>query len=266
MNVDRSSQLSAIVIRISPFGESHAMVDLLTPHEGLLPGVAYGLRGRRSSLRGKLVPFARGTAWLYTDPRQDRSKITDFDVDRYALNLTADLDAYYEASLWAEVVWRSHASGSEGETVFRLLDQALDVLDRYPTRAGDIGSVVLWRYLDLMGLQPDLDHCARSERPFRTGESRFYDQNEDVLVCAEWAAPEMGEIDGPAAQFLEAVGRPDLDRDDALFELLTANPPAKLPSHSRGMARRFVVTAIQNAVSIPLNTLKVSGGLRGMVY
>ena len=51
MNVNRSSQQLAIVLRISPFGESHALVDLLTPEEGLLPAVAYGLRSRRSSLR-----------------------------------------------------------------------------------------------------------------------------------------------------------------------------------------------------------------------
>jgi recombinational DNA repair protein (RecF pathway) len=101
MNVNRSSQLSALVLRITPFGESHAMVDLLTPEEGLLPAVAYGIRSRRSSLRGKVVPFARGTAWLYRDPRQDRSKITDFDVDRYALDLSSDLTSFYHANLWA---------------------------------------------------------------------------------------------------------------------------------------------------------------------
>lgn len=131
------------------------MVDLLTPESGLLPAVAYGIRGRRSSLRGKVIPFARGTAWLYRDPRQERSKITDFDVARYSLNVVNDLDAYYEASLWAEVVWRSHASGDHGDEVFRLIDEALTLLDSDPTTAGVLGTVVLWRYLSIMGVQPE---------------------------------------------------------------------------------------------------------------
>ncbi|MCG8479854.1 MAG: recombination protein O N-terminal domain-containing protein, partial [Spirochaetales bacterium] len=109
--MNRSSQQSAIVLAIRSFGESHAMVDLLTMGEGLVPAVAYGLRSRRSSLRGKVVPFARGVAWLYRDPRQERSKITDFEVERYAVELQHDLSAYYHASLWAEVVWRTHAAG-----------------------------------------------------------------------------------------------------------------------------------------------------------
>ncbi|MDA3951615.1 MAG: DNA repair protein RecO [Spirochaeta sp.] len=222
--MNRSSQQSAIVIRISPFGEHHAMVDLLTAEAGLLPAVAYGIRSRRSSLRGKVVPFARGTAWLYRDPRQDRSKITDFDVERYALNISADLDAYYEASLWAEVVWRSHASGEVGDEVFQLIATALTLLDDDPSGAGVLGTIVLWRYLGVMGLQPD--------------------------------PREMPELDHVEAEFLLRASRPDL----SLQEVRVAVPP---PSAER-RARRLVIAAIQDAISVPLNALKVSAGLRGI--
>ncbi len=266
MNVNRSSQLSAIVIRISPFGENHAMVDLLAPGKGLLPTVAYGLRGRRSSLRGKVVPFARGTVWLYSDPRQDRSKITDFDVDRYALNISSDLDAYYEASLWAEVVWRSHASGSEDDCVYRLVDDGLEILEQYPRRSDDIGMVVLWRYLDLMGLQPDLEYCVRSERMFAAEELRYYDDTEGVMLSTEWASDQMSPLDGPAARFLVSVAKRELSENLSLLQILSDNPPSKLPDISRRSARRFVIIAIQNALSVPLNTLKVKGALRGMLH
>lgn len=222
MNVNRSSQQSAIVIRITPFGEHHAMVDLLTYDSGLVPAVAYGLRGRRSSLRGSVVPFAQGTVWLYRDPRQERSKITDFSVDRYALNLTADLDAYYEASLWAEVVWRSHASGDFGSEVFQLIGDALTILDDDPRRSDLFGSVVLWRYLGVMGLQPDPSQI--------TG------------------------LDPGAMRFLNESSRRPLGETRAL----------NLTDQGRTRLRRFVVAAIQEAIETPLNTLKVSGGLRGL--
>lgn len=221
MNVDRSSQHSAIVIRVSPFGEHHAMVDLLTPGQGLLPSVAYGLRGRRSSLRGKVVPFARGTAWLYRDPRQERSKITDFDVERYALNLSANLDAYYEASLWAEVIWRSHASGDGGDEVFALFGTALDLLDDAPGDASVLGSVVLWRYLEIMGLQPD--------------------------------EADIPDTDPRAVRYLNHVSRGTLEI-----------PRLNLSERFLQYVRRFVVAGIQDALGVPLNTLKVSGGLRGI--
>ena len=222
MNVNRSSQLSAIVIRITPFGEHHAMVDLLTDSTGLTPTVAYGLRGKRSSLRGKIVPFARGTAWLYRDPRQDRGKITDFSVDRYALNITGDLDAYYEASLWAEVAWRSHGSGDFGGEAFTLIAAALELLDDHPEESAHLGTVVLWRYLAVMGLQPD---------------------------------PAMARgLDAGGIRFLsETARRP-------IAETRTIG----LPEESRGRLRRFVVAAIRDAVEAPLNTLKVSAGLRGI--
>ncbi len=254
MNVNRSSQLSAIVIRISSFGESHSMVDLLTPRNGLLPCVAYGLRGRRSSLKGKIVPFARGTAWLYTDPRRDRSKITDFDVDRYALGLTADLDAYYEASLWAEVLWKSHASGSDDESVFNLMDGGLALLDRYPRRAADLGTVFLWRYLGHLGLQPDLDYSFQDERHFAPDEPRYYGGDDGTVVSGDWATPDMNILDGEAARFLSHTGT----------RSLTPAAITDVSDSSRRAARRFVVIAVQNAISTPLNTLKVSGALRGM--
>lgn len=224
MNVNRSSQQSAIVIRISPFGEHHAMVDLLTAEAGLLPAVAYGIRSRRSSLRGKIVPFARGTVWLYRDPRQDRSKITDFDVERYALNISADLDAYYEASLWAEVVWRSHASGEVGDEVYRLIATALSLLDDEPGAAGALGTVVLWRYLGVMGLQPD--------------------------------PREILELNTDVAAFLTRASHPEA----SLHELRSSVPS---PEGER-RARRLVIAAIQDAISVPLNALKVSAGLRGI--
>ena len=224
MDVNRSSQQSAIVIRISPFGEHHAMVDLLTAEAGLLPAVAYGIRSRRSSLRGKVVPFARGTAWLYRDPRQDRSKITDFDVERYALNISSDLDAYYEASLWAEVVWRSHASGEVGDEVYRLIATAFSLLDDTSAGAGALGTIVLWRYLGIMGLQPD--------------------------------PREMSELDGETTAFLIRASAPDASLDE-----VRSTVPS--PDAER-WARRMVIAAIQDAISVPLNALKVSAGLRGI--
>tara|TARA_B100000614_G_scaffold174784_1_gene156087 strand:- start:364 stop:1134 length:771 start_codon:yes stop_codon:yes gene_type:complete len=255
MNVNRSSQQLAIVLRISPFGESHALVDLLTPEEGLLPAVAYGLRSRRSSLRGTVVPFARGEAWLYRDPRQERSKITDFAVERYALDLQHDLTAFYHASLWAELIWRTHASGDAGAAVYDLLCQGLDLLQRPGEYGGplvrQVGLGVLWRYLAILGVQPDLDTCVAAERPFQQGETRYYQPGGDGLVSGEWAGPATLPLPARGAAFLRAA-------EERGLAILTARA---LDEDTLARTRSVVLAAVQDAAERPLNTVAVAGGL-----
>ncbi len=254
MTVNRSSQQSAIVLRISPFGESHAMVDLLTEEEGLVPAVAYGLRSRRSSLRGKVVPFVRGVAWLYRDPRQERSKITDFEVERYALVLQHDLSAYYHASLWAEVVWRTHASGGDEPAVYRLIDDALSLIeDPSPDRcdARLVGLSVLWRYLHILGVQPDLERCIVSDRALAEAEVRYYHRVEGGVVGEEWSSPSMVRIEPAAVRLLSWI-------DERPFAAVRDLDIAEVPFDA---ARRFVLTVLQDVVAAPLNTLAVGGRL-----
>jgi DNA repair protein RecO (recombination protein O) len=255
MNVNRSSQHSALVLRLSPFGESHAMVDLLIPDAGLVPAIAYGLRSRRSSLRGKVVPFAHGQVWLYRDPRQDRSKITDFDPDSYAMELQTNLTAFYHANLWAEVMWRTHASGDAGAAAFALISEGLDLIQRpgpdWDARARQIGLGVLWRYLAVLGVQPELDYCVASERPFGTQESRYYQPGDGGLVTAEWAGPNTLQLPPQGAAFLRAA-------EERGLSILTARilEPAIV-----GQVRAVVLAAIQDAVDTQLNTVHVAGGL-----
>lgn len=259
MNVNRSSQQSAIVLRISPFGENHGMVDLLTAESGLVPAVAFGLRSRRSSLRGKVVPFARGTVWLYRDPRQERSKITDFDVLSYALDLQSNLTAFYHASLWAEVVWRTHASGDAGAAAYRLLSEGLDLVQAMivadPSQSGTIlvrqvGLGFLWRYLGVLGLQPELDYCVAAERPFQRDEARFYRPGEGGLVSGPWAGPGTLILPPRGVAFLRAA-------EDRGLPILAARA---LDEETLTRTRAVVLAAVHEAVDGPLNTLAVAGG------
>jgi len=258
--MNRSSQHRAIVLRISPLGDTHAVADLLTPEEGLLRATVYGLRGRRSSLRGLVVPFARGTAWLYRDPRRDSVKLTDFSVERYALVLQSDLRAFYHASLYAEVLWRSHASGDGGSESFALIGEALDLLEGTSVPGATSGAaprdeawyrrltvLVLWRYLAILGLQPDLaggdggGHAAEGRR--------FYDPRESAIVGEEWADPGMVELPAGAIRFL----------DRARGGSLAAGTEVRLAAEALAALRTVVLAAVQDAIHVPLNTLRVAG-------
>lgn len=258
MNVNRSSQHQAIVLRLRSFGESHAMVDLLSREEGLVPAVAWGLKSRRSTLRGKVVPFAQGTVWLYRDPRQERAKITDIEVQRYATELQHDLTSYYHASLWAEVIWRTWASADAEGEVWAIFSRGLTLLDAADVdpalraaRARQLGLGLLWRYLALMGLQPDLDRCAASERRLRPDEPRFYQGGAGGLVAAEWASPVALALPPRGVAFLRAA----VEREP---EILTAR---MLDPETLGAVRAVVLAAVQDAAEQPLNTLAVAGGM-----
>jgi hypothetical protein len=193
---------------------------MLTRSSGLIHAVAYGARSARGSLRGKVVPFAAGTAYLYHQPNRDAFKITDYDVEEYHLHLQEDLRAYYAASVVSEVVWRTYAGGDDMEgRAFDLVIEALAWLNRYGAEVGARPSgfreesasespgvthrkegrrwnsprirlqraliLFLWRYLKLLGLQPEPERIeeersARSGPALSPGSARFLRSGADL--------------------------------------------------------------------------------------
>ena len=254
--MNRSSQHSAIILRVMPVGEIHAAADILTSEYGMMHVMAYGARSRRGSLRGRVIPFARGTIFLYTEPRRETSKVTDFDVSGYALAMRQDLAAYYHASLWAEVVWKTHASGEMGGAAYDLLYRGLDLLEEPASGTGDerrsriqlLSAILLWRYLAILGLQPDVNACSAGDRPLEVAESRFYNRREGTLVSREWADPEMVAVPSGTVRLLNATREMELAR--------TVDLP--VTPQTLAATRGFVFSAVQDAVEAPLNTLRVA--------
>ncbi|POR01799.1 hypothetical protein AU468_07540 [Alkalispirochaeta sphaeroplastigenens] len=274
-------------MRIAPVGESHGAVDFLSPREGLLRGMAYGLRSRKSSLRGRVLPFARGTIYLYRDPRRDTAKITDFDGSFYP-SFQEDLTAYSHGSLWAEVVWKTFASGGEGQEVFDLLARGYALLEKgvrhreLPTReipAGRPGPakssgagtpaeataspraavqllsmLLLWRYLTCLGVRPPLEICAASDQAIAPGEDRFYDRLEGTILCRERVQPGQTNVlplPSGTARLLMASEQVSLER------------ASQFPVTARTLdaTRRFVTAAVQDTLQYPLKTLQAAASL-----
>jgi DNA repair protein RecO (recombination protein O) len=239
-----------------PVGEIHASADILTSEQGMMRVMAYGARSRGGSLRGRVVPFARGTIFLYTEPRRETSKVTDFDVSRYSPVMQQDLVAYYHGSLWAEVVWRTHASGDIGSAVYDLLYRGLDLLEEDISGTGQerrsrvqlLSAILLWRYLALLGLQPDMNACGATDRPLAVAEDRFYNRREGMVVGAEWADAGMVGVPRGTARLLNATREMELAR---VVEL-------PVTPETLAATRVFVLSAIQDAVEVPLNTLRVA--------
>lgn len=251
--MNRSSQHPALILRVTPSGESHGSVDLVTPDDGLISARAYGIRSSRSTLRGKVIPFARGTVWLYRDQRRESVKITDFAVDQYGTALSENLTRFGHASLWAEVVWRTFASGGEEAVVYDTLLQGLSELETLPVKESNqipvLSMILLWRYIAILGVQPDIEFCGSGERHFVPEEPRYYDSRESAVVGREWAGPGMVEITPGVVRLLRATeGR-------ALGDLKKLT----VTSETERSLRQFVLAVVQDAVHSPLRTLEVAG-------
>lgn len=167
--MDRSSQHEAIVLHVRPVGDIHVSADLLTQSAGMIHVTAYGARSNRGSLRGKVVPFASGTAYLYYQPNRDAYKVSDYDVSDYHLGIQESLRSYYGGSFVAEIVRRTFAGGgdTDGEA-FNLVKQTFQWLDEFGTptagstaRAGGIRGTVQSENRDSPG--------DAAERPGRYG-------------------------------------------------------------------------------------------------
>ena len=108
---------------------------MLTPDEGLVRAIAHGANTAKGKLRGSTVPFCSGRAYLYSNPAKQSIKITDMDATEFFSGIRGDLKKFYTASLWAELILKTFASGGAEAGLFGLFRSALGELDRRPVSA-----------------------------------------------------------------------------------------------------------------------------------
>ena len=249
----RHSCLQATVLENRSAGESNRTLTLLTKEQGIVHAMLYG--GPRSRLRGQVSPWNSGTAWLYTDtPRgggSPRVKLTDFDVRSYHESFRSDLHKAWAASLAAETVVRTRCAGDSARC-WTLLNGFLDGLELCRTaEQGKAGLLrFLWRYLSLLGVQPDFAcvHCGRA--PHRTEHVRFV-QQERGFACADCSDGRAPEISAGALQYLRGI---------------TELPPAEaralpLTDESLSQLRGIIFFLTEQAVGSPLASLASGAGI-----
>ncbi len=254
----REFRSDVIVLKTGAVGENHRGATLLARDRGLIRVLAYGARGTKSALRGALQPFVRGTAGLYHDPVKDLWRLNTLDVTGDAGAPAADLDAFYEASLWAEVVLHSHAGGDD-PALFDLLDGSLERLTRPPggparNRARYAAACTvqfLWRWLAGEGVGPDPGVCGVCGRPLDPGEVTA-SRPDGLLACPDCAAD--GDVPIPAAArrwlMMTGEGPPE--------EALKVGPD----EGALKALRVWLCRQTEAVLERPLKTLKAAGGAR----
>lgn len=167
----------AFVLRVSPYGESDAVVRLLTRTRGVVSAL-----GRRARRRMVLEPFHT----LRVSLAQGGGELLSLraaEVSRARVGLLSRAEALTVAGAcvrWARSLCPEHTPEPE---VFAGLGRALDALDQgAPPAPLEVAfGLVL---LEAVGFALELSACARCGRPRPSGKAALLSGRQGGVVCA----------------------------------------------------------------------------------
>ena len=256
--MNRSSSTSAIVLSLRPLGENNSSVTLLTPDAGIVYAVLYG--GPKSRLRSLVAQWNSGKIWLYENPEKNQIKISDFEVTNYHASFSQNLFKSYAASLAAELAIKTRCGGS-AEYCFKLLSGFLDGMELCDEEQSRLGLLrFLWRYLELLGIQPNSHACSECGKQFLDSlfapdAISYYNSIENSFICPDCAGHSKGEnmlsVKNTAVQYLSA---------------LTVLSPAdarklSIDEEIYGQIRQLVFFLIENSIDQKLNSIETGMGI-----
>ncbi|MHC6201890.1 DNA repair protein RecO [Breznakiellaceae bacterium SP9] len=181
----------AIILRTKASGESNREAWALTAEEGIVQMTAYG--GPKSKLRAYVAPFNQGLLYCYYDPVRQRHKVSDFDVKTWRPGLRELYERSTTACSVAQVILNSFGAGGSWDAAFALASSFLDAIE---TAACDtcprLLALFLWRWLELLGLMPQLRICALCGKAIPPDSLLAYagEGNALCMPCAQKATPQ----------------------------------------------------------------------------
>ena len=256
--MNRSSSTSAIILSLKPLGENNSSVTLLTPENGIVYAVLYG--GPKSRLRSLVSQWNSGKVWLYENPEKNQIKISDFEVSNYHTSFSQNLFKSYAASLAAELAIKTRCAGS-AQQCHRLVSGFLNGMELCDEEQSRLGLLrFLWRYLELLGIQPQSHACSNCGKTFL--DTRFapeavsyYNSMENSFICPDCADHLQGEnmlsVKNTAVQYLSAL------------TVLTPSEARKLTIDEEiyGQIRQLVFFLIENSIDQKLNSIETGMGI-----
>ncbi|RKX73154.1 MAG: hypothetical protein DRP60_12415 [Spirochaetes bacterium] len=244
----RNLKAPALVLKINPVGENHRGLSMLVKGEGLLRPLAFGARSKRSSLRASAVPYNTGMADLHFDGAKNQWRLVSFDVQDSHDGLREDLDRFYTATTWAEILLKTHGAGGDSAALFDMASSAFSLLSgSAPAEGGRLNLGFLWNFLEIEGVQPDPEHCGRCGRVLKVGGSegpaRFLPNG--LLTGPECSESRWPVLPDGARRWLTAISGETLEKT---VKIGLAKPAVKA-------AENWLLTIIQGLLERPLRSV-----------
>lgn len=266
--MNRNVSKEALVLSVKETALDNRSVCLLTK-EGIEWATLFG--GPKSKLRGAVSPWNSGVAYIYKNEEKKSAKITDFDVKKYHPTFRENLFKSFAAALAGEIALKSKCAGSP-DLCFYLLNGFLDGMDLLGEKESRLGLLrFLWRYMDLLGVRPQVESCCRCQKEFRKinfagnfpesalelneGGKRFslYSQAEASFVCADcFSSQEKGpRLSEEALFYLRLSGGQDMGQARRF----------KISERDFCDLKAFLYDLMESAMGIKLKTLESGKGI-----
>ncbi len=184
--MNRNWSTTAQILSVKQSGEDNRSVTMLTKDKGIIQAFLYG--GPKSRLRSLVSPYHFGTIWLYTDEVRHSTKITDFEVLSYRSEIRESLFKTCAAGLCAELAVKTHC-GTDFPETWLYISSFLDGLCMVPDHEARAALLrFLWRFLFLLGFQPDPCHCERCGEDVcsvSSGAKIYYSLSDSAFYCCD---------------------------------------------------------------------------------
>ena len=258
--MNRSYSDSALVISLKPSGENNSTVTLLTKTKGIMYATLYG--GPKSRLRSLVGQWNSGIIYLYEAPEKKQTKISDFDVKNYHVSFSQSLYKNFAANLASELCIKTKCAGSF-EECWRLTSGFMDGLEIANEEQAQVGLIrFLWRFLELLGIQPQTHACSGCGKSFLspalTPEAKtYYNGIENKFICSECLAGGLGHSEYTYSLKLSAL------RYLAGITVLSPKEARMLQIDRQDyiQLKDIVFFLIENAVGSKLNTIETGAGI-----
>lgn len=163
----KSFSCKALILSLKSVQEINLLVRFLDEENGIREATLFG--GRKSHLRSLVSPWNSGELYL-SEGKAGFLRISDFEVAKYHPTFSCDMTKLWLSSLVAQILFFTKATG--GAHLWVVVNGFIDGLEMVTTKEAAIAGFLrfLWRYLKVLGLQPQI---SKSDRYFDKGEHVF---------------------------------------------------------------------------------------------
>lgn len=179
---ERNKVTDAIILTVQETGENNRKVCALSPEYGIFYATLYG--GGKSKLKSLVQPFYSGKMWVYADEAKHSMKVSDFDVKNSHVSFRTSIYKIWAANLACEIMLKTKCAGDDVSS-YTLLSAFLDGIDAVEEKEARLGTLrFLWRYLSLLGIQPDTHTCIQCGKEI-DGNGVLFVHSYNGFVCSD---------------------------------------------------------------------------------
>lgn len=257
---ERNRYTEAIILTVREQGENNRSVCAVSADMGIFHATLFG--GPKSRLRSLVQPFNSGTMFIYDDESRHQKKVSDFDARNFHASLKENLYKTWAANLASEILMKTRCAGDD-RSAYILLKAFLDGIDAGTEEQARIGTIrFLWRYITLLGVQPEICECIGCGRPLTDSQAKarakpFFSPAQNGFFCNECRSFERESQD---AFFEMSIG--GLEYLEAINTMTPGQVRRiQLDPESMNDLKRFTFHLIEQAVGQTLLSLKSGAGI-----